>query len=199
MEATLNTITAAPVTTLTTTLHLAKDKQVTKTPITAYHRALFACAFKHANLVAKAEASQKVAVSNTISAKYNGVAPTWAEFKVDRAALKALSAERGLASDQYIRKTYNACILALYGALPVSDSPNAKRQPKSAKGNAKTKKGAALSKDMSPADIIGQIIATFGIGSVLSEMSKILATDNKTRTDAKALSAIASHFVAKAA
>jgi hypothetical protein len=208
--AVLPAVVSAPV----ATLHKPKPRQVTakqgKTPalvvklnrsayieITKFHRDLFGVAFKHADLLNKAVETQRAAVSAMISIKYGEAKPSYIAFRADRAALRALSLERGLVDDQYIRKVYNACLIGLYGSLPASETANAKRQPKSAKGNAKAKKAPDLLKGITSTDAIGQVIAKFGVGRVLDEVRKILSTSASTKTDASALDAIARHYSSK--
>jgi hypothetical protein len=178
--------------------------------VSKFQRALFGTLFSAADKLCKAIETSKATCERAITAQYGNTCPTFEQFKSDRSALRVLSLERGLVDDQYVRKSYNAAIIKLYGALPVSmsEAAIAKRATRPTSNNPvsvgqdakKSKAPATPAKRADDSEIatIGQFIAKFGHAAVLVEMAKILATETSTALDAKTLIAVAGH-ISKAA
>ena len=168
--------------------------------ISPFHVKLFDAGLRAADTLCKAVESQRVVMANLLRAQYGDKAPTYAQFRGDRDALRVMALDRGLVDDQWVRKPYNAAVLALYGALPVSDSPAAQakraQRPVAAKGKAKpgAVKGDTAARAASEPATIEQFIAKHGAGKVLAELSRILATKRETALDAKTLMAVAAHY-----
>jgi hypothetical protein len=182
---------------------VVKAPRAASVVISPFHVKMYNAAFKAADGVCKAIESQRVVMANLLRAQYGDVAPTYAQFRGDRDALRVMALDRGLVDDQWVRKPYNAAVLALYGALPVSDSPAAlaKRAQRPVVVKGKAKPGAVkgdTAQRVAPADStpegIAQFIAKVGAGKVLAELSKILATKKDTQLDASALQAIAKKY-----
>ncbi len=167
--------------------------------ITPFHNNMFNVALKAADALCKAVESQRVAMRNLLVAQYGSTAPTYAQFRADRDALRVLALDRGLIDDQWVRKPYNAAVINLYGALPVSDSPAAQakraQRPVAVKGaKAGAKKGETAQRAPAEPATIEQFIAKHGAGKVLAELARILATKKETALDSKTLVAIAKHY-----
>ena len=169
--------------------------------ISPFHVALYNAAEKAASALCQAVESQRAIMARMLRAQYGEVAPTYAQFRGDRDALRVMALDRGLVDDQWVRKPYNASVISLYGALPVSDSPAAQakraQRPVVVKGKAKPGAVKGDTSERAPAEpaTIEQFIAKHGAGKVLAELAKILATKKDTALDAKTLQAIAQHYV----
>jgi len=166
---------------------------------TEFQAALFDAIFKSGEAVCRAQASQRDLIRGELSNHYGNEAPTYAQFKADRKALRALSLERGLVDDQYARKLYNAAVVELWGALPVSDSPAAQakrlhREAVNAVSEPQEERGVPETRQVKQYEEIGQFIARFGAAAVLVELAKILATENDTVQDAYAVMDVARHI-----
>lgn len=168
--------------------------------ISPFHVKMFDAGIKAADQLCKAVESQRVVMRGLLQAQYGSVCPTYTQFRADRDALRVLALDRGLVDDQWVRKPYNAAVLALYGSLPVSDSPaaQAKRAQRPVVVKGATKPGAVKGDTAAraPAEpaTIEQFIAKHGAGKVLAELSRILATKRETQLDATALQAIAKKY-----
>ena len=142
--------------------------------------------------------------------QYGSTAPTWEQFRADRAALKILAEFKGLVDDQHVRKPYNAAIIELYGALPVSmsEAAVAKRasRPVHDKAAAKAaieaataaargaKKGETGERNESVPETIEQFIAKHGLAAVLQATARILAEKRESKLDATTLQAVAKKY-----
>lgn len=171
--------------------------------ITPWQQDLFDAAFKGAEKINQAVESNRAALRRILLDQYGSTAPTYAQFKADRAALKILAEQRGLVDDQWVRKPYNAALIDLYGALPESDSPAAiaKRAEREAKEAANPKpakvgapKGETTERDPAVSETIEQFIAKHGLAKVLGAAAKILAERRETKLDATTLQAVASKY-----
>lgn len=174
--------------------------------ITPWQQDLFEAAFKGAEAVNKAEESNRAKMRAILLDQYGSTAPTFEQFRADRAALAILAKQRGLVDDQWVRKPYNAAIVDLYGALPVSMSPaavakRAEREAEQAKQAAKpgAVKGDTTQRDASADEKLEQFIAKHGIAKVLSAAAKILAAKTESKLDATTLQAVASKYDPQAA
>lgn len=196
--------TVAPIATKVVASIVVKASRAAHVVISPFHVKMFDAAFKAADAVCKAVESQRVVMRNLLVAQYGDVPPTYAQFRGDRDALRVMALDRGLVDDQWVRKPYNAAVIGLYGALPVSDSPAAQakraQRPvvvKGGKGKAGAVKGDTATRVGPAADTpegIAQFIAKVGAAKVLAELAKILATKKDTALDAKTLTAIAAHY-----
>lgn len=151
--------------------------------ITPFHKDMFAAC----QLVMKAVGTMESRMQALVTSKYGKVAPTYAQFRADRAALKSLADEKGLTSDQWVRKPYNAAIKAVFGALPESQSASsiAKRKLAAAKdkvaGKAGAKKGETAPRRTGTPETIEQYVARVGVFKVLEACAAILESDEATK------------------
>lgn len=164
-----------------------------------FQRDLFDIAFKAGDTlnkaIVRAELTQRETMQKMLKSQYGTTCPTFEQFRSDRDALRVLALHKGLVDDQWIRKPYNAAVIALYGELPVSMSPAAiakrAQRPTVVKGKAGSKKNVVKPANDTPVDSIGQFIAKFGTAAVLEELSKILSTERATQLDAQVLHGVA--------
>jgi ribosome-associated translation inhibitor RaiA len=173
--------------------------------ITPWQQDLFAAIFKAAEGINKAVEGQRAIMRRMLLDQYGSTAPTYKQFKDDRAALRILAEQKGLVDDQWVRKPYNAALIELYGSLPESDSPAAiaKRAEREAADKAAGKvgapKGQTTERVDSEADKIEQFIAKHGLAKVLQATARILAAKTESKLDAVALQAVASKYDPQAA
>jgi hypothetical protein len=163
--------------------------------LSAYHTAL--CS--GADVLRTDTLSARARFAEIIKAEYEGVSPTFAECKADRAAFAIHDKARGLKNARYSILSYNAAIVSLYTKLPVSTEPAAvlkaakRAADEAAKG--KAPKGAPKGEPhvhvASPDEVIEQALTRIGVDKVLAALSRMLATDKSTSTQAKAIAAIA--------
>jgi len=172
---------------LSATAKLATSQAVV---ITAFHKELFAAAI--AGRKATETMQQKMAA--LLKSKYGETMPTFAQFKGDRAALKQLAADKGLADDQWVRKPFNAAVKALYGALPEAQTAAAlaKRKVREAlgttgKAKAGAKKGETAPRRQSEPETLEQYITRVGVFKVLQQCALILESDDSTKAMADTL------------
>lgn len=179
--------------------------------ISVFQQDLFAAAYKGAEGVHKAVESQRAQMRKLLLDQYGSTAPTFEQFRADRAALKILAMQKGLVDDQWVRKPYNAAIIELYKALPVSmseaaiakraqrptvDKAAAKAAIKDALTKAGAVKGDTTERDPSAAETVEQFIAKFGITNVLQAAARILAEKRESKLDATTLQAVAKKYAA---
>lgn len=170
--------------------------------ISPYQTALFDALRSAQQEINKVALSHSARIEALITKQYGKVSPTYAQFKADRAALHTLAVNKGLASDQVLRKAYNGVINSLYGKLPESDSAAAIAKRAQRPTVDKSKKAKAAKKGAGTAsknETVAQFIARVGLAVVLQEVAKQLAVERASRTDAIALEAIASHYQPKKA
>lgn len=185
--------------------------------VTAFHKDMYAAINTARTAVDKAQGSMQQKLANLLRSKYGAVMPTFEQFRADRAALKELAKQKGLADDQWLRKPYNAAVHLLYGALPEAQTATAiaKRALRAANEAAGVttvkagKKDAPASKPGAPKgetsprapseeETIEQYIARVGFYKIMDACARMLNADKTTSIEAKALQAIAKKF-AKAA
>jgi hypothetical protein len=160
-----------------------------KVEVTAFHRDLF----KTMETARKAAGTRMEKMTALLRSKYGAVAPTFAQFKADRAALKLLADEKGLTDDQWVRKPYNAAVKLLYGALPEAQTAAAiaKRKVREATaqttGKAGAKKGETAPRRTSTPETIEQFVARVGVFKVLDACAAILGEVTESAEDAKLL------------
>lgn len=181
--------------------------------ITPYQQDLFDAVYKTAENVHKAVESQRATMRKLLLDQYGSTCPTYEQFRADRAALRILAELRGLVDDQWVRKPYNAAVVELYGALPVSmseaaiakrvqrpvvDKAAAKKAVDEANAAAQeargAKKGETAERDPSAAETIEQMIAKFGLAKVLQATARILAEKRESKLDATTLQAVAKKY-----
>lgn len=180
--------------------------------ITPWQQDLFAAAFKGAEGIHKAVESNRATMRRMLLDQYGSKAPTYEQFRADRAALRILAEFKGLVDDQHVRKPYNAAVIELYGALPVSmsEAAIAKRAQRPAqpadKAAAKkaiaeataaargAKAGEVAERNPSAAETVEQFIAKFGLANVLQATARILAEKRESKLDATTLQAVAKKY-----
>ncbi len=86
--------------------------------ITTFHKDAYAIINTQRVAVDKAQGTMQTKLGALIVSKYGTTAPTYAQFRADRDALKELAKEKGLADDQWLRKPFNAAVIAIFGKLP---------------------------------------------------------------------------------
>lgn len=158
----------------------------------------------------KATGTMQQKLADLLRSKYGATMPTFEQFRGDRAALKELASQKGLADDQWVRKPYNAAVHLLYGALPEAQSAAAiaKRKVRDAEAAAKLaagiktgtagadkgKAGAEKSKPSERApsadETIEQYIARVGLWQVMDACARLLNADKSTASEAKVLQPI---------
>ncbi len=167
--------------------------------VSQWQEGLYDVLFGAAEALCAVEQTQGERIRTYLSGHYSDVAPTYAQFISDRAALHVIALDRGLVDDQYVRKLYNKAIKELFGALPVSMSAEAvaKRAQRPAKQERVAQK--AVAKIVSNADQIESFIASVGMAKILTTAAKILKASQATKLDGATIDAIASHFSQKVA
>ncbi len=170
----------------------------TSTPVVilAFHKDVYACA----QTAAKAGITMAQKMNALILARYAETCPTFEEYRADQRALAQLAKDRKLVDNQWVRKPYAAAIKARFGALPVSQAPEAivkaaKRAADAAgKKNADAAAAGAVKGDTTqrvPSDTenLESLIARIGVFKALEACINILAADDKTSAQAKHLKA----------
>lgn len=157
--------------------------------ITAFHKDVFSIIATANRAATKAGETMSVKLFDLLGSRYGAVAPTFAQFKIDRAALKELAKAKGLTDDQYYRKAFNAAVIAKFGALPEAqtESAIAKRE---ARGRNQAKKEATPAKRRD-VETVEQYIARVGIWKILETCTAMLAADESTAATAKAIAKVA--------
>ena len=152
--------------------------------------------------VVRAEITADAVVLKFINLTFK-TAPSFEGFRGAQAALRdACITEPGLQPATII-KAFNRIVKARFGALPVSMSPEAiakrAQRPGKVAKPAEQKPAAKGANEKQPTtpETIGQFLAKFGIGNVLAECARILATEKGTNIDAKTLEVVASHYLPK--
>jgi hypothetical protein len=188
----------------------------TKAPATQHQLDIFAAALAAHNAVSKAAGTVATRTEAVIVSTYGDVCPTFAQFKADRAALKMLAEAKGLTSDQWVRKPYNAAIVKIFGGLPVAMTEAAilKRAQRMAntknggtdnddddEGQDGAKSGAVKGKtsvrNPSASESVEQLVARIGIFATLKAITAILSEDASTKPAANKLKAIEQEMQAK--
>lgn len=182
--------------------------------ITAFDKDAYAIIDTARKATDKAGNTMRQKLADLLRSKYGTTAPTFEQFKRDRAALKELASQKGLADDQWVRKPYNLAVHALYGALPEAQSAAAiaKRKLREANeaagittvkagkvvsGTAKpeagkpgAQKGVPAAQPVPVAETIEQYIARVGLWQVMDACARLLNADKSSTTDAMAVQAI---------
>lgn len=175
----------------------ASTTQAVATIVTQYHKDVYACA----QVAAKAGVTMAQKMNALILARYADTCPTFDEYRNDQRALAQLAKDRKLVDNQWVRKPYAAAVKARFGALPVSQSPEAilkaaKRDAdrlakKNAQGAASAGAPAGETQDhgLSDAESIEAIVTRLGLFKCLDACISILAADKSTANHAKHLKA----------
>lgn len=165
--------------------------------ITPFHKSLFAAMVS----CRKANVTMLTKMQELLKSKYGATMPSYEQAKGDRAALKSLAAEKGLADDQWMRKPYNLAVKALYGALPASTSASAQAKAKARGTTPKSgaPKGETAPRRVSNPESLEQYIARIGVFKVLEQCVLILEADEATTAAAKAVRADLANVLTKKA
>lgn len=155
--------------------------------ITAFHRDVFTIA-QSGHRAADTMAKKMQAL---ITSKYGKLAPTFEQYRADRAALRELAKDKKLADDQWMRKPYCAALKAVFGALPESQDAAAiqkRAQRDAAKASAKTSAPTAgapagQTQDHAPSESeqIEQLVTRLGLFKTLDACMRILEADDATK------------------
>lgn len=153
--------------------------------ISAFHKDMY-------SVMSTARASSETMHSKMcklLTSKYGEVAPTYEQFKADRAALKSLATDKGLSDDQWVRKPYNAAVKALYGELPAAQTAEAlaKRKSRGATQKPGAVKGDTARRRENTKETIEQYIARIGVFKVLEVCCNILDAEPATKDAANVL------------
>lgn len=167
-----------------------------KAPALPFHIDLFDVAMVGRDALLKANGTLSTRTQALIAAHYGDTPPTYAEFKVDRAALATLAAAKGLKSDQCARKAYNAAVKALFGALPMSDKGSAPGMRKGRSGKSGAPRGETGTRSASATETIEQLIARVGVMATLKALTAILAADTSTKAAAAKLKSVQADMTA---
>ena len=138
-----------------------------------------------------------------VTSRYGTTCPTFAQHRADLKALDQIAKDKGLTDGQWMRRPYNAAIITLFDALPVSMAADAivKREQRAARDKivkaAIAKAKAEGSKDApapvgapvgetqertpSPAEQMEQTIASMGVWETLYACLRILDTSEATK------------------
>lgn len=148
--------------------------------------------------------AQKMAA--LVTSRYADKAPTFEQYKADLRALDQIAKDRKLVDGQWLRRPYGAALKQLYGALPVSQAPEAvaKRQQREQR-DALVKKAIADAKATgtkdapapvgapagqtqervpSPAEQLEQLVSRVGVYETLYACLRILESDESTKAQA---------------
>ena len=158
--------------------------------VTAFHRDVFAIA----QTGHRAAETMDKKMRALLTSKYGTTAPTFEQYRADRAALRQLAADKKLADDQWVRKPYCAAVKALFGALPEAQTPEAiaKRQQRDAAKTAAKATAAPVgapagqTQDRQPteAEQIESLITRIGLIKAADAMVRILKADDRTKAQA---------------
>lgn len=127
-------------------------------------------------------------------------APDFPTYKATQQHIKAAAALAMCFAPMTLIKAYREALKRAFGALPVSQSPEALRKAASRAAAASddagedTSRGVPDNKPVADWDAIGQFIAKYGVAAVLTEAAKILATEKATVDDAHTLMGVARHY-----
>lgn len=178
--------------------------------VSAFHKDVYAAINTARTAVDKAQGSMQQKLANLLRAKYGTTMPTFEQFRADRAALKELATQKGLADDQWLRKPYNAAVHLLYGALPEAQTAAAIAKRALREANEKAgvttvkagkkveapankpgaQKGTTAPERTSAVETIEQYITRVGLWQVMDACARILNADKSTVEEAKALQPI---------
>lgn len=174
---------------------LIKTSTAKAVEVLAFHRDAFAIA----RTGHKAGETMAKKMEALLTSRYGQTAPTFEQYKADRAALRQLAADKGLESDQWVRKPFCAAIVKLYGKLPESQSPEALRKAeerriaqeavkKARESSAAAKPGAPAgeTQDRQPteAEQIESLVARIGLIKTADAIVRILKSDDRTKAQA---------------
>jgi hypothetical protein len=176
--------------------------------ISDYHKDIF----KVAQTGQRATETMRVKLQNLLVSKYgapvttvgaDGVrilsgGPTFEQDREDKKALAQLAKDKGLKSDQWVRKPYNAALTALYGKLPEAQTPEALRKAAERKiaqeAIAKARAAAAApagapkgeTNDRAPteAEQIDSLVTRIGLIKTADAIVRILKADERTKVQA---------------
>jgi hypothetical protein len=190
--------------------------------VTAFHKDVYAAINTARTAVDKAQGTMQQKLANLLRSKYAAVMPTFEQFRADRAALKELAKQKGLADDQWLRKPYNAAVHLLYGALPeaqtaaaiakrklreaneaagittVKDGKKVAAKPAVSGAKPGAIKGNTTQRVADESETIEQYIARVGLWKVMDACARLLNADQSTSEAAKVLQPIVKKY-AKAA
>jgi hypothetical protein len=185
--------------------------------VSAFHKDVYAAINTARTAVDKAQGTMQQKLANLLRSKYGTVMPTFEQFRADRAALKELATQKGLADDQWLRKPYNAAVHLLYGALPEAQTAAAiakralraaneaagvttvkdgkKVAPKPDAGKAGAPKGETAPRNPAAEETIEQYIARVGLWQVMDACARILNADKSTADAAKAIQPVVRKYL----
>lgn len=166
----------------------------TPVAILAFHKDVFAIA----QTGHRAGETMHKKMCALLTSRYGKAAPTYEQYRADRAALLQLAKDRKLASDQWVRKPFCAAVKAMYGALPEAQTPEAiaKRAlraqqdaaVKAAKAAAAAPVGAPKgeTQDRQPteAEQVESLVTRIGLFKTLEACVRILEADEATKAQA---------------
>lgn len=135
-----------------------------------------------------------------VTSRYGETCPTFEQHRADIKALDQLARDKGLTDGQWLRRPYNAAIIALFEKLPVSMAPDAVAKREQREQRDKVVKAAiAAAKASSAAPAVGapagqtqerepseaekleQLISRIGVWEALYACLRILETDEQTK------------------
>jgi hypothetical protein len=136
---------------------------------------------------------------------FGDVCPTYLQCKDVRNELTIADKARGLKDAQWSHRAFTNAVKSLYGAMPLSSDPAAILKAAKRAADAAEKKnspevlgapkGETQSHPVSAEQLLEQEIARIGIDKVMAALSRMLAVEKSTATQAKAIAAIARQLV----
>lgn len=156
----------------------------------------------------RAQETMHTKMVQLITSRYGNTSPTFAQHRADIKALDQIARDKGLTDGQWMRRPYNAAIISLYDALPVSMAPDAvaKREQREARDKmvkaaiAKAKAeqtmqavsnpvgapaGETQERQPSEAEQLEQLVTRCGVFETLYACVRILAADESTKAQAE--------------
>ena len=159
--------------------------------------------YKIAQTGQRAEQTLATKMQALVTSRYGETCPTFEQHRADIKALDQLARDKGLTDGQWMRRPYNAAIVALFDKLPESQAPEAiaKREQRAARDKvvkdaiAKAKADGTIAPVGAPAgetqerqpsegEQLEQLIARVGVFECLYACLRILAADKTTEAQA---------------
>lgn len=156
--------------------------------------------YKIAQTGMRAEQTMAQRMQALITSRYGEVSPTFEQHRADIKALDQLARDKGLTDGQWMRRPYNAAIVALFDKLPEAQTPEAiAKRAQRAQRDAVVKAAIAKAKETgaiaptgapagetqerapSEAEQLEQLIARVGVFECLYACLRILDADECTK------------------
>ena len=163
--------------------------------------------YKIAQTGQRAEQTMAQRMQALVTSRYGETAPTFDQHRADLKALDQLARDKGLTDGQWMRRPYNAAIVALFDKLPEAQTPEAiaKREQRAARDKvvkeaiAKAKAAGTIAPVGAPVgapagetqerapgegEQLEQMVTRVGVFECLYACLRILASDKTTEAQA---------------